>query len=146
MLTNTIKEPQYHFVCRGDSRIKAVADKAKRLGYRVWLNTQSTCFPEGTYGLIASKDEQKLVYFQMEEFNAYVSFTAELVPSRKFGSGYYIGDESMTTVEKIENDLNIAALFECVRPQTDRSGHTHNVLSLYMKEHDQWGLRGFAEY
>lgn len=146
MLTDTIREPKHKWVLKGDIRIKAVADKAKREGYRVWLSKASSCFPEGTYGLIASKDEQKLVHFQMEEFNAYVSFAAELVPSRECGSGYYIGDESMTTVEKIENDLNMAALFECVKPQTDRSSHTHNVLSLKMKMNDPWGLRDYAEY
>ena len=145
MLTDTIKEPKHKWVIKGDIRIKAVADKAKREGYRVWLSTESACFPEGTYGFVTNKNESKLIYFQMDEFKSHVYFCAELVPSRECGSGYQISDE-MTTVEQIEKELDFEKLFDCVKPQKDRNGKIHEVLSLKMKMSDPWGLRSLAEY
>lgn len=145
MLTDTIREPKHPWSFR-DPRIKAVADKAKAEGYRVWLNKDSTCYPQGSYGFIANEDGSKLVYFQLDTFNMYVDFSVELVPSTEFGSAYGIGDESLTTVEKINEKLSVKELFDCAKPQIDRNKKVHELYTLRMKQNDYWGLRDYVEY
>jgi len=146
MLNDTIAKPKHHWIFKGNPLIKAVADKAKAEGYRVWLNTDNTCYPEATYGFMSTPNGDKLIYFQMETFQAFVQFSVELVPSRELGSGYILNKEDMTSIEKINKELDISKLFDCAKPQKDYSGTIHNLYTLSMKEHDPWGLEHYAEY
>jgi len=142
MLNNPITKPKHHWIFEGHPLIKAVADKAKAEGYRVFLNIKDeTCFPEGTYGFITPKDGSKLLYFQMQDFNTYVEFSVEIVPSREYGSSYGINKDDICCLEDVNKHLNLKSIFDNMRPVGNQALYTLN-----MKEHDPWGLRGLAEY
>lgn len=142
-MTNPISNPKHHWVFKGNPLIKAVADKAKAEGYRVFLNVgNDSCFPEGTYGFITPQDGSKLLYFQMQDFNMYVQFSIMVVPSHKYGSAYDLNKDDICCLEDVDKHLNLKSIFDNVRPIDNE----HGLYTLSMKMNDPWGLRNYAEY
>ena len=141
-MSNPISNTKHHWVFKGHPLIKAVADKAKTEGYRVFLNVDNdSYFPEGTYGFITPQDGSKMLYFQMQPFNMYVEFYVKIVPSKAFGSGYSIKNDDICCLEDVDKYLNLKSIFDNIRNMEDRTLYTLN-----MKMNDHCGLRGYAEY
>ena len=142
-MTNPIPNPKHHWVFKGNPLIKAVADKAKAEGYRVFLNIgNESCFPEGTSGFITPQDGSKLLYFQMQDFNMYVQFSIMVVPSHRYGNAYGLNYDCITCLEAVEKILDIKGLMSRAKPIDDE----HGLYTLNMKMNDHWGLRNYAEY
>ena len=141
-MSNPISNPKHQWIFKGHPLIKAVADKAKTEGYRVFLNVDNdSCFPEGTYGFITPQDGSKMLYFQMQPFNMYVEFYVKIVPSKAFGSGYSVKNDDICCLEDVDKYLNLKSIFDNIRNMEDRTLYT-----LSMKMNDHLGLHGYAEY
>jgi len=141
-MSNPISSTKHQWVFKGHPLIKAVADKAKAEGYRVFLNVDGgSCFPEGTYGFITPQDGSKILYFQMQPFNMYVEFSVQIVPSKVFGSSYHINNDDICCLEDVDKYLNLKSIFDNMRNMEDRTLYT-----LDMHMNDQWGLSNYAEY